>query len=214
MADLVAGLGEIGMPIYQLLKDRNFKVDGFDPAIDEFSQPLFDKSYDMIHICFPFDEEFENHIKPYLTMTDKLVIHSTVIPGTSKQFGAIYSPIRGIHNNMDEHIRWFSKYYAYPSEVPEFEKRFPHCQYVEDQTKLERTKVVDTSYYGLLIAFRKYIDENHPIYWHFENELHQMFGNRPILFNDSNPIGGHCVIENLDLLGDKFLKDFVGQYGK
>lgn len=114
---------------------------------------------------------------------------------------------------MYEHLKWFQKYYA--GDIPEvvFEKRFPHSIKVEDVTKLERTKVVDTSYYGLLIAFRKYIDDNHPIYWHFEHELHQMFGNRPVLFNDGNPIGGHCVVENLDLLGDKFLKDFVGAYG-
>ena len=85
--------------------------------------------------------------------------------------------------------------------------------HVKNTTKLETTKVVDTTYLGLLIAFRKYIDSKHPVYWDFSHELDHMFGNRPVMYNDGNEIGGHCIIPNLDLLGDEFLSEFVKKWG-
>ncbi|MFB5617896.1 MAG: hypothetical protein ACE5Q4_04475, partial [Nitrosopumilus sp.] len=213
MTDLVVGLGEIGRPLFELLRDRNFKVEGFDPNIPEFSDPKFNNDYDMIHICIPFSEKFEIHAREYCGMSKNIVIHSTVMPGTSKHLGFSYSPIRGIHNNMYEHLKWFQKYYAGDIPEIEFSKRFPNYVKVDDTTKLERTKVVATSYVGVIYAFRKYIDSNYPVYWHFSNELHQMFGNQPVVYNDNKPIGGHCIIPNLDLLGDKLISDFVKKWG-
>ena len=211
MNDLVVGLGEIGKPIFQLLKNRNFKVDGYDILGKNSTPKLVDK-YDVIHICYPYSEKFIEDCNQYWKWrTENLVIHSTVKPGTSKKLGAIYSPVRGTHNDMLENLQWFAKFYSGEINI-EFEKRFPNCIRVDDSTKLERTKIIDTTYYGLLMAFRKYVDEHHPIYWPFEYELHQRYGNRPTLYNDEKPIGGHCIIENLDLLEDKFLGDFIRRY--
>ncbi len=222
MTDLVVGLGQIGLPIHQLLKVRNFKVHGYDINKEKSLVKLekMNRRYEAIHICFPYlnERQFSKYMLsetkiPYNEMTDTLVIHSTVKPGTSKKYSAIYSPIRGTHNDMFENLQWFSKYYSSRSHSKEFEKRFPNCIRVTDSVKLERTKVVDTTYEAFLIAFRKYIDQHYPIYWSFEYELHQKYGNRPIMYNDGKPIGGHCLIPNLDLLGDKFLGDFIRRYG-
>jgi hypothetical protein len=213
MSELVIGLGEVGAAIYQLLKDRNFVVAGYDPNVEGFTSFPLDQNYEVIHICFGWSENFEELVRNYRTLGKNVVVHSTVIPGTCKELGVTYSPIRGIHNNMYEHLISFQKYYAGPIEDNVFEKRFPNCLRVEDVTKLERTKVVSTTYYGLLIAFRKYIDSNHPVYWHFSNELHQKFGNQPVLYNDGEKIGGHCILPNLDLLGDEILRDFIRDNG-
>jgi len=70
--------------------------------------------------------------------------------------------------------------------------------------------VVDTSYYGWLInyaqisnmiAIQNKIDYNEM--WSFADEIHKLLGNRPKMYPGF--IGGHCVIPNLDLLGNKTL---------
>ncbi len=211
MPDLVAGLGEIGMPMLQLLKHRNFMVEGVDSVLTpEFK---FQDHYDMIHICFGYSDKFNDIVRNFRTMSDKIIIHSTVKPNTSKELGVIYSPIRGTHNDMFENLQWFSKYYSSSSFDLEFEKRFPNCVRVKDSTKLERTKIMDTTYYGMLIAFRKWVDENYPVYWAFSHELHQRYGNRPVMYNDGKSISGHCIVPNLDLLGDNLISDFIRRYG-
>jgi len=213
MTDLVVGLGEIGRPLYDLLKLRNFRTVGYDPNIPEFEGTPLEEKYDMIHICVPYlnETQFDDIVKPYTKLTNIVVIHSTVAPGTSKRLGCVYSPVRGVHHDMLNCLQWFSKFYSGPESI-EFQKRFPNCVCVPDSTKLERTKVVDTTLYGVYMAVQRYIDDHHPIYWQFEHELHQRYGNRPILYNDRKPIGGHCVVPNLDLLGDDFLRNLIKPY--
>lgn len=213
MVDLVVGLGQIGMPLYKLLKNRNFKVEGYDMKLPEFSQ-LINQRYDMIHICIPYvnEKQFLVAVAPYRVMTDHLVIHSTIHPGTSKLLKAIYSPIRGVHNDMYDQLDWFSKYYSGEYNV-QFEKRFPKCHRVEDSTELERTKIMQLKYYAVLIAFRKWVDKNYPIDWSFMIELHQKFGIFPILYNDEKQIGGHCIRENHGMLEDDLLDRFIMENG-
>lgn len=51
--------------------------------------------------------------------------------------------------------------------------------------------------------------------WEFAKEAHERYGNRPILYNDGKKIGGHCVLQNLDLLTNDFneVVGFIEQYG-
>ncbi len=213
MTDLVVGLGEIGMPLYQLLKNRNFKVDGYDPNVQGFNaKALLAQRYDMVHIAIPWSDNFLQITNSYNKFTKNLVIHSTVPTGTSEKIGAIYSPVRGIHNDMLNQLDWFSKYYSGKVNV-EFEKRFPKAINAPDSNMLERTKAMQLKYYALLIAFRKWVDKNHPIYWHFMIELHQKFGIFPILYNDHKDIGGHCIRENQWLIEDPLLDKFIRDNG-
>ena len=213
MTDLVVGLGEIGKPLYQLLKNRNFKVDGYDPNVQEFNaKALLAQRYDMVHIAIPWSKDFVKIVKSYYNITDTIVIHSTVPINTSIMIGAIYSPVRGIHNDMLNQLDWFAKYYSGKVNV-EFEKRFPKAINVPDPSKLERTKAMQLKYYAMLIAFRKWVDKEHPIYWHFMIELHQKFGIFPILYNDNKDIGGHCIKENQWLIEDETLDKFIHDNG-
>ena len=156
MTDLVVGIGEIGKQLYQLLKIRGFHVFGYD--IDE-SKTITNKAqvtscgiYDMIHICIPYHTEgqFEramelNHSTPYHKMTEHLVIHSTVKVGTSRKYNAIYSPVRGVHHDMFECLKWFTKFYAWNEDLVEFTKRFPNCKRVDDTEEVVtgRFKIYD-----------------------------------------------------------------------
>ena len=211
MTDLVVGLGEIGKPLYDLLRNRNFKVHGYD-SDDTKTKDMLEDKYDMIHICIPYSDTFEGAVKPYTYLTNNVIIHSTVPPGTSKKLGCIYSPVRGIHNDMYNHLQYFAKFYS-GQYNPEFEKRFPKCFRVDDSTKLERTKIKDLEYYGLLIAYRKMIDSTSPIYWEFMIEQDQRYGNRPIMYNDNKVIGGHCITQNMAMAGEDDITRFIAKWG-
>ena len=219
MTDLVVGLGEIGKPIYDLLKERNFKVDGYDSDPSKTvinKENMYDK-YDMIHICIPYHDEaqfLEALCDPkYRTMTDYLVIHSTVKEGTSDSLKAIYSPVRGVHHDMFNCLKSFTKYYAWHEDLMEFEKRFPKCIRVTDADKLERTKHVSTSMYGAFMSVQRYFQENHPYYKDFMFELNDKYGILPTYYNDKKEFGGHCIVPNLDFLNDKFINNIIGRYG-
>lgn len=207
MRDLVVGLGEIGSPLLEMIKSRGISVQGYDLK----NKTVIEDKYDYIHICFPYTDDFENQVKPYLKL-GKVVIHSTVKPNTSKNLGVVYSPTSGVHARMLFDIGRYLKWYSGKPDS-EFEKRFPLCMNVPDSTKLENTKIiVDTTYYGWLIAFRKHVDENYDVYWEFANQIQAYLGNRPIMYNDRKPIGGHCVIQNLPLLGDELFNSVIGKY--
>jgi UDP-N-acetyl-D-mannosaminuronate dehydrogenase len=128
---LVVGLGETGLPIYQLLSDsKKFDVYGYD-AKDPNSVlhpdivlPIEHK-VDFLHICIPFIKDFENVVidyikeyKPFLT-----IIHSTVEPFTTRSIwrkiqdmphqgfhSVVHSPIRGLHKTMYKDIKLYVKY--------------------------------------------------------------------------------------------------------
>jgi hypothetical protein len=222
LTDLVVGLGEIGKPIYDLLKIRNFKLHGYDVDKSKNITPIddLDGFYDMIHICIPFDndDQFDDAMilagqVPYRDMTDNLVIHSTVNPGTSARYDAIYSPIRGVHNNMLEDLQWFTKYYSSREPNKEFEKRFPRNIRKSNSTKLETTKINDLKYYGLLIAFTKFVNRTNPVYWDFSHEQHQRNGTRPVFYDDDLDIGGHCIRQNSGMLGEDDIVRFIEKWG-
>jgi len=205
MADLVLGSeGQIGKPLLELLGNRNIKIEGYDKI-----KPIsLQNHYDMIHVAIPFTDSFIEEVSPYRKLTDNLVIHSTVKPGTSEKLGAMYSPIRGVHHNMYWHIDHFQKYYSNHDRNNEFEKRFPNNLRVQDSTSLEFTKIlVDTTYLGLLVWYRKYVDRICPtLHWDFASEINTRYGNRPIMYNTEQTIGGHCVVPNMSLIDDPGMK--------
>ncbi len=204
MTDLIVGMGEIGTALKQLLEMRGFPCDSYDiKCLTTQCGP-----YDFIHICIPFNDNFKSEVL-YWKDFGKVIIHSTVKPGTSAKLGVIYSPIRGVHASMLEDLMYYSKYYS--GDVnDDIEERFHNVRHVKDSTELETTKIlVDTTYYGWLIAYRKYVDSKYDVDWSFAGEIHHKLGNRPIMYNDGKPIGGHCVVQNLDLINDDLFKQLI-----
>lgn len=207
MTDLVVGLGEIGKPLLELIQSKGIIVQGYDLN----NKTVIESLYDYIHICIPYSLDFENIVSPYKKL-GKVVIHSTVRPGTSKNLGVIYSPVRGVHSRMLFDMNRYIKYYSGQPDS-EFEKRFGECKNVPDSTTLENTKIiVDTTYYGWLIAFRKYVDSKYKVDWSFAEQANTFLGNRPVMYNDNKPIGGHCVVQNLPLIDDPLFNQVIGKW--
>ena len=226
MTDLVFGMGEEGSNIFKLLESRGFDVSGYDD--DEIKSRNYpprqilpntsgeSMQIDYLHVCIPYTHNFVqtvnayiNEIKPKYT-----IIHSTVKPGTTKEIQSpvIYSPVRGVRSEFFEDLKRYTKYYASDDEIDHSDilKRFERVQWIEDTTILERTKIlVDTTYYGWLIAYRKMVDNFGPVDWSFALEIHAKAGNRPVMYNDHKPIGGHCVLPNLELIDSNYLKEIM-----
>ena len=230
---VVAGLGEIGNPIFQLLL-KNMDTIGYDlneSLIDRKSLEEYGHlQTSFLHICIPFTSNFIKNIKNlYIKFKPKIiVIHSTVSPYTTQKIQQllpipiIYSATRGVHKRMLYDLKRYTKFFGVYHDAPrakwaisEYSKLMKKCnvrtKQMSNPLTLELAKiVVDTSYYGWLINYAQLSNiiaiENKVDYdemWSFSDEIHKFLGNRPKMY--PGLIGGHCVIPNLDLIHNETL---------
>lgn len=231
--NIVAGLGEIGSPILDLVSKAG-------PAIGyDINEKLVDanmmKKYQntptlFLHICIPFTTNFVKNVKSLYKKFNPeiIVIHSTVSPYTTKTIQQslpipiIYSATRGVHKRMLSDLKRYTKFFGIYLDAPrakwaatEYSKLLKKCgvktKQMTNPITLELAKiVVDTSYYGWLINYAQLSNMiaiqhqvNYDEMWSFSNEIHKFLGNRPKMYPGF--IGGHCVIPNLDLIHNETL---------
>ena len=226
--DVIAGLGEIGKPIFKLLSKEHIIV-GFDLNHDLMDERKFEKYRNLktsfLHIAIPVTDKFINNV---LQLHKKfqpecIVIHSTIKPGTTEKLQdklpipVIYSATRGVHKRMSNDIKRYTKFFVISANAPR--KKWASSKYaklmrcVGIKTKkmskpetLELAKIVcDTSYLGWLVNYAQLSNliaiehgVNYDEMWSFSDEIHEFLGNRPKMY--PGYIGGHCVIPNLDLI--------------
>ena len=223
--ELIVGVGEIGSSLRQLFEKNSVAVAGIDSNSTRcFSTP---KNITQLHICIPYSSSFISSVSAYYDewMPNSWVIHSTIKPGTTKilhdsypDSNLVYSPVRGVHTRMVQDLEKYTKFYSsysgiYPSSFLECFKKKCHLRVQSFSTPLalELAKIVlGTSYYGWIIVFGQLVDKictthnlDYDELWSFTEEIHQVLGNRPKTYVDPKGIGGHCVLQNLDLIGDE-----------
>jgi len=242
--DVVAGLGEIGTPIMQLIS-KSTPTAGYDK-----NEKLIDKKYQryahlktrLLHICIPFSNKFAEHVVNLSKrfQPEGIIIHSTISPGTTRKIQSslsipiIYSATRGVHKRMLYDLKRYTKFYAIEENAPRrnwaitayeklMKKSGVKTKRMSKPISLELAKiVVDTSYYGWLINYAQLSNmiaiKNQVDYdemWSFADEIHKFLGNRPKMFPGF--IGGHCVIPNLDLMKSdtlNLIKEINSDYAK
>ena len=231
--DIVAGLGEIGLPILKILS-RTKNVLGYD--IDEKLMNMnkfkkFEKDpTSFLHIAIPFTKKFNANV---MSLSKKfqpecIVIHSTISPGTTTQLQKkltipiIYSATRGIHKQMMKDLKCYTKFYSISNTAPKkqwatkaFSKNMKlagiKTKQMSKPETLELAKIIcDTSYLGWLVNYAQVsnlitqkYNVNYDEMWTFSDEIHAILGNRPKMFPGF--IGGHCVIPNLQLIDNQTL---------
>ena len=111
--DVVAGLGEIGLPIQKLLS-KTITVVGYDKKsklIDNSRSEKFQNyKTEILHICIPFTKNFISDVKKLEKKfkPEIIAIHSTIEPFTTKRLQKktalpiIYSPLRGVHKRKHD----------------------------------------------------------------------------------------------------------------
>ena len=221
---VVAGLGEIGKPILQLLSKADIVV-GYDTNIKLMNQEKFKRlsklQTSFLHICIPFDKKFHENVFSLYSkfLPDCIIIHSTIKPYITKKLQdkisipIIYSATRGVHRTMLKDLRKYTKFFSVYDDAPrskwattQFNKIMKKAgiktKKMSSPLVLELAKIiVDTSYYGWLISYAQLSNmiaiENKVNYdemWSFADEIHKNLGNRPKMFPGF--IGGHCLDAN------------------
>ena len=156
---VVAGLGEVGRPLLELLSThyRTIGVDIKPPA-----EPLGE--VDVLHVCYPFEikdfigetAHYIDKYKPRLT-----VINSTVAVGTTRavaeRTGAAVanSPVRGKHVRMLQEMRSYTKFVAAidPADAAYAAEHFKAAglktKVLAAPEATELAKLTETTYFGL-----------------------------------------------------------------
>ncbi len=221
----IIGHGEIGSSLEAVYADFTEQV-----FIKDLERDDGLKNIDVLNICIPYTDSFEKIISEYISdINPKLtIIHSTVIPGTTKNIikstgsdMVVHSPVRGVHPKLYDGIKTFVKFVGAESKKAEqlacehIESMGIKVETCENSTVTELGKTLSTTYYGLCIAwhgevqklckeydvpFREVMTRFNQTY----NEGYTALGKsdvvRPVLYPPGDVIGGHCVIPNARLV--------------
>jgi UDP-N-acetyl-D-mannosaminuronate dehydrogenase len=213
---VIVGLGEVGKPLLEILKNR-YQVFGVD-----INQPAPVSQCDVMHICFPFqNDKFVGQVVEYIRQyrPGLTVINSTVAPGTTRRIAVesgtavVNSPVRGKHIRMQEEMLRYTKFVG-ALDLPSGQRAVEHFEKVGMKTKLlsspeasEIAKLTETTYFGLMIAWAQEVERycmklgaNYDEVASFYDEI-KFF---PAVKYFPGVIGGHCVMPNIAILSQHF----------
>lgn len=212
---IVAGLGEVGGPLLELLS-REYDVVGVDIGASDGpdSRPVA-----ALHVCYPFAiDDFLGETSRYIKLFQPgvTIINSTVAVGTTRAVhdltgaAVVNSPIRGKHARMlDELLRYTKFIGALDDESgrfasDHFEAAGMRTRALSSPEATELAKLTETTYFGLLIAWAQEIER-------YCDQLDQEYDEVVSFFDEISflpqtryfpgAIGGHCVMPNIEILG-------------
>jgi len=236
----ILGFGEVG----QAIKEAYLKAQGLEPAIVLVNDKKaeineFEKGMKFLHICIPYSENFIKDVAEICSEYEPeyCIIHSSVPVGTTSLLNAkfnnfVHSPVRGVHPKLYDGVMTFVKFIG--ADDPEIvgNEVARHFQFglgfavaMFNSSKVtELGKLLDTTYYGLCIAFHDYADrlcEKEGLDFDFVmttfnktyNDGYKLLGMpnvvRPVLYSPQGKIGGHCVVPNAEILKEQFGSDEI-----
>lgn len=225
----IIGYGEIGQSLEKLYLGKDFVIQINDTGLDKSEIEL---NVDILNIAIPFTSKdtFVEVVSKYITelKPELTIIHSTVTPGTTldvikntKNNNIIHSPVRGVHPNLYEGLKTFTKFIGSDNKEATILAKNHYDEIVlkyeifESSKATELAKVLSTTYYGMCIAFHNDINnlcKEHNVKfdevatkWNKTyNEGYSKLGMsnviRPVLYPPKDgKIGGHCVVPNAEL---------------
>ena len=234
----IVGHGQVGQAVAKLYSETDTTKTwfSFDKILiyDPYQGMLDDISdVDILNVCIPYTKDFVSVVSDLPTANWYTVIHSTVPVGTTEKFGHkfLHSPVRGVHPNLYEGLKAFVKFIggdeqlaqAYSGHLKTLGIETHICK---DAKTTELSKLADTTYYGLCIAFtsdmKKLCDEYDldfmEVMTKFNNTYNEGYKKlgkpnvvRPVLY-PTDKIGGHCIIPNAKLLPRTKLIDGLLDY--
>ncbi|MEO2264856.1 MAG: GDP-mannose dehydrogenase, partial [Nitrosopumilus sp.] len=160
MTDIILGMGEMGKTLFNLLVEKNFECIGIDVDVSKcknYSKNSIIKNPEFLHVCLPGElTEFENITSKWIDNLKDLkvvLIHSTVIPGTTKNIQKkskvpiLFSPVRGIHKRFLEDIKKYTKFISSDIELTDqsikldLKKRFHKIDWMSTTKTAELAKI-------------------------------------------------------------------------
>ncbi|HIP57392.1 MAG TPA: GDP-mannose dehydrogenase [Ignisphaera aggregans] len=226
MRMVIVGLGVVGSALYKLYSSSGVEVYGYDVDESRSIHRLEDipKPVDALHIAIPYTKTFVDTVVSYVRRLDAkaIYIHSTVAVGTTRAVfervgrPTVYTPVRGIHRKMVEHLRFWSKWIAtLPPDYVDEAKRVLELAGMKvyvcrcEPESLELAKLWETVYRAVMIAswqelhrIAKRFGADIAVVAQFLAEVHRVLGDRPIYY--PGHIGGHCLIPNTEILNSQY----------
>jgi UDP-N-acetyl-D-mannosaminuronate dehydrogenase len=220
---VVIGLGEIGKPLFERIQAAFPSAKGVDLQPVELRERV-----GIMHVCYPFtpDGPFVDTTVAYAAKyrPEVIVVNSTVVPGTTREINertgvsTAYSPIRGKHTKMAADLAHYKKFVA-ATDPATLERTVAHFAVAGLATgtmgtpeALELAKLLETTYFGLLIAFAQEMDR-------FARASGASYEDIPRFFEEISYlpqhaffpvyIGGHCVMPNIGLLKTRFESELL-----
>lgn len=219
MKSLVIGKGQVGEAIYE-----NIKI-AHESYIRDI-EPFACEGVEVLHICFPYSASFVDHVKKYVEeYKPKLVIvNSSVLVGTTKKLGKefVYSPVRGRHPKLVKEVKDYIKVVASENLASVkmagnyFEKCGLDVYESIDPTGVELMKLLSNVHMGVEILWRQEVERmlkafkvSPALYENWEQQyLNGYFrtGDFNLIRSTMNPgpIGGHCILDCVDILSKNF----------
>jgi UDP-N-acetyl-D-mannosaminuronate dehydrogenase len=210
---VVAGLGEVGKPLLELICKRHNGV-GVDIAPWEGKLD----SVGVLHICYPFQivdfvgqtVDYINLFQPNLT-----IINSSVPVGTTRDVAIrsgtplAHSPIRGKHAHMLDDLLKYEKFVGATDPITA-ERAARHFRSIGLRTRVlsgpettELAKLTETTYFGLLIAWAQELEracDKLALDYDEVVAFYEEINFFPPVKYFPGIIGGHCVMPNIELL--------------
>ncbi|MGQ9507587.1 MAG: GDP-mannose dehydrogenase [Candidatus Bathycorpusculaceae bacterium] len=236
---LVVGLGEVGMPLFELLRESgHFEVYGLD--IDKtkmkklgLNAETIPEIVDALHICIPYTSQ-DKFVDTIVNYAEKyrpklLIINSTVPPKTTFKVSErckcliSHSPIFGTHKNVEymklEIKRWTKivggvDAASSKAACKHFEKARIQTRALKSPLETELAKLLETIYSAWMIVF---FQEAHRISKFFNANFDEIVSvieqiHRVRLDRPiwyPGVIGGHCLIPNTELLLGSYDSNFL-----
>lgn len=220
----ILGLGQVGNSIKELCQSK-YTVVSRDLNLDEFrtSPPI-----DILHVCIPYSNEFDRIVVNTIAETHPalVIIDATVAPGTTQRIHEVsktaiaHCPTLGKHPDLTKYQKIFKKPVGAIDEAT-YKKVAEHFAQLGVKTiqfdsplEAELAKILDTTYYAWNIFFEKWVYEIcrttranfDQVYIKFNTIYNDGYATtlanvrRPVLEHRPGPIGGHCVVPNLEIL--------------
>jgi UDP-N-acetyl-D-mannosaminuronate dehydrogenase len=216
---IVAGLGEVGQPLLNILK-RSYECVGVDVAPVEVERPC-----SVLHVCYPF--QLKDFIGTTVAYIEKYrpgltIINSTVSVGTTRDVQkrvsspVVYSPVRGKHAKMEQDMLFYQKFVggSDPLSTQQAAQHFAAAGFkvatFPNSDAGELSKLLETTWLGMLVGWAQDVERmaaQCQASYDEVNEFVKEISYLPRVF--PGYIGGHCVMPNIAILRQKFNSKFL-----
>ena len=227
---ILGSSGEVGSAIRKVIeKSKLYRVSLLDKV---GVKELRSKKFDVMHVCIPYDDDFIDDVADYMfTYKPQLtLIESTVKPKTTSSLYELtklpicHSPVRGRHTEgIENGFFTYTKFIGSPRrefalEAEKYYNSLGLKAYIcNSSEETEFMKLLETTYYGLLIAFAQEVRRICNKFGLNENDINAFFNTETIesgykhMLPVKYPgvISGHCVIANAMILKEVFPSKFI-----
>jgi len=228
---IVCGLGEIGSALLKILKDR-YEAFGIDKK--NVFTPW--RCY-YLNICIPYSDKFVGIVNDYIKQFEPnvTIIHSTVPVGTTKKIKGIvvHSPVMAKHPNVEAGLKTYIKFIGCNDDkgrqlAGDYLGAVMSICCVKDSNTTELMKILSLTRYGLYLQIAdemKRICDDYNVNYETVVKLWESAYNagikhsdpdkqRPIYDPPNGIIGGHCVLQNMEIFNNGYDSKMVDEVVK